>query len=83
MKELEGAALVREVHTYGEQVPVEQRERGVSQHIGLGRRMMLKAEEIAKKNGYKKLAVISGIGVREYYKKLGYHLDGTYMLKDL
>lgn len=83
MKELEGAALVREVHTYGEQVPIEEREKGVSQHIGLGRRMMLKAEEISKKNGYKKLAVISGIGVREYYRKLGYELEGTYMIKRL
>jgi len=83
MKELEGAALVREVHTYGEQVEISARERSASQHIGLGRRMMLKAEEIAQKNGYKKIAVISGIGVREYYKKLGYELEGTYMIKKL
>lgn len=83
MKELEGAALVREVHTYGEQVEISEREKKVSQHIGLGRRMMSKAEELSKKNGYKKLAVISGIGVREYYRKLGYRLEGTYMVKDL
>ncbi|MFA5829077.1 MAG: tRNA uridine(34) 5-carboxymethylaminomethyl modification radical SAM/GNAT enzyme Elp3 [Candidatus Gracilibacteria bacterium] len=83
IKELEGAALVREVHTYGEQVEISRRENNASQHIGLGRRMMLQAEEISKKNGYKKLAVISGIGVREYYKKLGYELEGTYMVKYL
>ena len=83
MKELEGAALVREVHTYGEQVEISSREKSASQHIGLGRRMMNKAEEIALKNGYKKIAVISGIGVREYYRKLGYVLEGTYMLKKL
>lgn len=83
MKELEGAALVREVHTYGEQVEISAREKSVSQHIGLGRRMMNKAEEIALKNGYKKMAVISGIGVREYYRKLGYELEGTYMVKRL
>jgi elongator complex protein 3 len=83
IRELEGAALVREVHTYGEQVEISSREKSASQHIGLGRRMMLKAEEIAKSNGYKKLAVISGIGVREYYRKLGYELEGTYMLKRL
>lgn len=83
MKELDGAALVRELHTYGEQVEIAEREKSASQHIGLGRRMMMKAEEISKKNGYKKLAVISGIGVREYYRKLGYRLEGTYMVKEL
>ncbi len=83
IKELEGAALVREVHTYGEQVEISRRENKASQHIGLGRRMMMQAEEVSKKNGYKKLAVISGIGVREYYRKLGYELEGTYMVKHL
>lgn len=83
MPELDGAALVREVHTYGEQVKIANREGEVSQHIGLGRRMMMEAERISKQNGYKKLAVIAGIGVREYYKKLGYQLEGTYMVKYL
>ena len=83
IKELEGAALVREVHTYGEQVRVADKEKAASQHIGLGRRMMNKAEEIALNNGFKKIAVISGIGVREYYRKLGYVLEGTYMIKKL
>jgi elongator complex protein 3 len=83
MKELEGAALVREVHTYGEQVEISEREKKASQHIGLGRQMMQKAEEISRQNGYKKIAVISGIGVREYYRKLGYELEGTYMVKKL
>lgn len=83
IKELEGAALVREVHTYGEQVRVSGTEAAASQHIGLGRRMMQRAEEISRKNGYRKIAVISGIGVREYYRKLGYQLEGTYMVKEL
>jgi elongator complex protein 3 len=83
IKELEGAALVREVHTYGEQVTISGRGQEVSQHIGLGRQMMAKAEDLAKKGGYKKLAVIAGIGVREYYRKLGYQLEGTYMVKFL
>lgn len=83
MKELEGAALVREVHTYGEQVAIANRDKKVSQHIGLGRQMMNKAEEISKKAGYNKIAVIAGIGVREYYKKLGYRLEGTYMVKEI
>ena len=83
IKELEGAALVREVHTYGEQVKVAAKDKAVSQHIGLGRRMMNEAEKISKHAGFKKMAVISGIGVREYYRKLGYKLEGTYMVKYL
>jgi prepilin-type N-terminal cleavage/methylation domain-containing protein len=52
-----GAALIREVHTYGEQVKVKSYEKGVSQHVGLGRLMMNKAEDISRKAGYKKIAL--------------------------
>lgn len=83
IKELEGAALIREVHTYGEQVKISGGEEGASQHVGMGKRMIAKAEELAKMNGYRKIAVISGVGVREYYRKLGYGLEGTYMVKNL
>lgn len=83
MKELEGAALIREVHTYGEHVMVAGLAGTSAQHTGLGRRMIAKAEEISRAAGYKKIAVISGIGVREYYRKLGYELEGTYMVKKL
>lgn len=82
LPELKGAALVREVHTYGKLVAPEAKSSAV-QHMGFGRRLMKKAEELAKEAGFKKMAVISGIGVREYYKKLGYHLEGTYMVKEL
>ena len=80
--ELEGAALVRELHVYGQQIPLAVAG-SQAQHIGMGRRMMAKAEEIARRAGYKKMAVISGIGVREYYRKLGYELEGTYMVKGI
>jgi elongator complex protein 3 len=83
MKELEGAALIREVHTYGEHVSVAGRTDAAAQHTGLGRRMIAKAEEISRAAGFKKIAVISGVGVREYYRKLGYELEGTYMVKEL
>ena len=75
-------ALIRELHVYG--VVKKFGEIGnQSQHVGFGKRLMAEAERIAKENGYKKMAVISGVGVREYYKKLGYHFEGTYMVKEL
>ncbi len=81
--ELKDAALIREVHTYGKVVPVGAKKRKASQHLGLGRKLMTEAEKIARQAGYNKMAVISGIGVRGYYRKLGYRLQGTYMIKRL
>ena len=74
-------ALIRELHVYG--IVRKFGEKGdQSQHIGFGTKLMQEAERLAKENNYKKMAVISGIGVREYYKnKLGYHEEGTYMVK--
>lgn len=83
IKELEGAALLRELHTYGAQVPISEHDELASQHMGFGKRLVASAEDIARKNGYKKMAVISGVGIREYYRKLGYELEGTYMTKKL
>lgn len=79
---LSGAALIRELHTYGRHTPVGAKG-AQSQHVGFGRRLLAEAERIAKEAGYRRLAVISGIGVREYYRKNGYRLEGTYMVKDL
>ena len=55
----------------------------IAQHKGLGKWLMNEAEKIAKQEKIKELAVISGIGVREYYKKLGYFLKDTYMAKNI
>ena len=85
-KEAEGpsslreASLIRELHVYGELVPAGDKERKV-QHAGVGRTLMTQAEEMAASAGYKRMAVISGIGVRGYYRKLGYQLKDTYMMK--
>jgi len=79
---LKGAALIRELHTYGQLISLKGKGTAV-QHLGFGKRLMLEAERIAKSNGYKKMAVISGIGVRAYYRKLGYRLEDTYMVKSL
>lgn len=86
IKELTGAAIVRELHVYGQQKTLSKNKETLgsnTQHLGYGKRLMQKAEEIAAEAGFFKIAVISAIGTREYYKKLGYDLEGTYMVKNL
>lgn len=78
---LPGKALIRELHTYGRLAKIGAKGEQ-SQHMGFGRRLVLEAERIAKEKGYTGIAIIAGVGVREYYKKLGYHLDRTYMVKE-
>jgi len=80
--ELKGAALVREVHVYGQMIPVDAVGSG-KQHRGLGSKLLARAEELARQRGLKKIAVISGIGARGYYRQLRYRLAGTYMVKGL
>lgn len=81
--EIKGAALIREVHVYGRQVAVGEKAVSENQHLGLGTKLLLEAEKIAKNAGYEKIAVTAGIGTREYYRKRGYELEGVYMVKFL
>ncbi|RJP63066.1 MAG: tRNA uridine(34) 5-carboxymethylaminomethyl modification radical SAM/GNAT enzyme Elp3 [Ignavibacteriales bacterium] len=85
--ELKNAALVRELHVYGKMIPTysedQDDEISQTQHMGFGKKLMAEAERITKARGINKVAVISGIGVRNYYKKLGYKLEGTYMTKKI
>ena len=81
--ELSGAAIIREVHIYGQSLEVGNAQNGAAQHIGLGTELIKKAEEISKKSGYKKIAVISAIGTREYYRKRGFTIENSYMTKYL
>jgi elongator complex protein 3 len=74
-------ALVRELHVYGTEIPIS--GPGHVQHKGLGSNLLHEAEEVARENGKKKMAIISGVGVREYYRKRGYALEGPYMVKKL
>lgn len=84
IKELTGSVLVRELHSYGILAPLKKNQKTNVQHRGLGKKLMIFAEKIVKKETpYKKIAVISGIGVRDYYRKLGYRLNGTYLVKKL
>lgn len=79
---LQDAAVIREIHTYGKLAQIDSGA-GAVQHHGFGRRLMVEAERIAREAGYKKMAVIAGVGVREYFRKLGYSLQDEYMVKDL
>ena len=82
----ENKAVIRELHTYGQLLPVGERmsSRVSPQHRGLGRKLITTAEKIAKKEfGLKEIAVISGIGARDYFGQLGYRLKDTYMVKPL
>ena len=78
-------ALIRELHVYGSLQSLKtQEESGQKvQHSGLGKQLLETAEKIAQKSDFSKLSVISGVGVREYYRKQGYELEGTYMVKVL
>jgi len=80
-------AFIRELHTYGQMIAIGKTQNPNNktqvQHTGLGKKLMAEAERIAKKNKFKKISVISGVGVRGYYRKLGYRKEGTYMVKTL
>jgi ELP3 family radical SAM enzyme/protein acetyltransferase len=84
--ELKGCALMRECHSYGKTIAVKDKTTKAAQHMGFGKKMIAKAEELSISNGYKRISVIAGVGVRNYYRKQGY-LDapgqGYFQIKDL
>lgn len=71
IEELKGAALIREIHVYGPAQNIGQRD-GKSQHQGVGSTLIQKAKEIAVHADFKKMAVISAVGTRNYYRKQGF-----------
>lgn len=81
--ELSGSAIVRELHVYGQAIGVGLRDVGDSyQHRGYGSKLLNEAESIARSElGVEKISVISAVGTREYYRKLGYTQDGPYVSK--
>jgi elongator complex protein 3 len=82
--ELESSALIRELHVYGSLVPIgKDAECEEWQHRNYGKILLARAEEIAAVDGFARLAVMSGIGVRPYYKRQGYERRGPYMIKEL
>lgn len=76
IEELQGAAIIREVHVYGQSLEIGESAPGKAQHSGLGLRLIERAVEIAAAQGYKNLAVISAVGTRGYYRKRGF-VDGS------
>jgi ELP3 family radical SAM enzyme/protein acetyltransferase len=80
--ELDGCALIREVHVYGDLTKVGKEGQHV-QHRGIGRTLVGRAEQLAREHNYIKIAVIAAEGNKEYYKKLGFHDDAAYMVKNI
>ena len=76
------SGLIRELHVYGTAVAIGEASEN-TQHTGVGKKLMAEAERIASDNGKDKVVVISGVGAREYYKKLGYAKEDCYMVKRL
>ena len=83
MPDLEGAALIREVHVFGQSLSIGGEQQGAAQHAGLGKQLLKKAEEIASAAGFRRMAVISAIGTRQYYATRGFEMGELYMVKDL
>jgi len=83
LADLQGAALIREVHVYGQSLPLGAEQVGAAQHAGLGSRLILEAERTARKHGYGRLAVIAAVGTRLYYLERGYERGELYLVKKL
>jgi elongator complex protein 3 len=83
MKDLNAAAIIREVHVFGQSLPVGGGEAGAVQHTGLGTSLLLEAEKIAREKGFKRLAVIAAVGTRLYYQKRGFERGTHYFVKEL
>ena len=77
------SAIIRELKVVGTITPIGAKENDKIQHKGIGKMLMKEAERIAKEHGKTKMVVISAIGTREYYRKLGYTKEGCYMVKEI
>jgi elongator complex protein 3 len=82
MPDLDGAAIIREVHVYGQSMRVGEELTGAAQHIGLGTELLQIADQISIEHGYKHIAVIAAIGTREYYRGRGFEVSDHYMVKE-
>ena len=83
LNDLKGAAIIREIHVYGQSLAVGQEKDGAAQHAGLGTRLLAEADAIAKTKGFHRMAVISAIGTRQYYLERGFERGDLYLIKNL
>ncbi|MBN2232062.1 MAG: GNAT family N-acetyltransferase, partial [Deltaproteobacteria bacterium] len=83
LADLEGAALIREVHVYGQSLAVGAEQAGAAQHAGLGTRLIEEAARIAQEKGFARLAVIAAVGTRLYYEGRGFTRGERYMVRGL
>ncbi|MBI4730979.1 MAG: tRNA uridine(34) 5-carboxymethylaminomethyl modification radical SAM/GNAT enzyme Elp3 [Chloroflexi bacterium] len=83
LKDLEGAAIIREVHVYGQSLEVGRGQVGAAQHAGLGTRLLAEADRIAREKRYRRMAVIAAVGTRLYYLERGFERGELYLVKKL
>ena len=83
LEDLSGAALIREVHVYGQSLPVGAEKDGAAQHSGLGTQLLEEAEKVAREHGFTKIAVISAVGTRGYYLDRGFERGELYLVKNI
>jgi elongator complex protein 3 len=81
LPDLKEAALIREVHVYGQSLAVGAEQPGAAQHIGLGTRLLDEAARIAREKGFPRLAVIAAVGTRLYYENRGFQRTAHYLVK--
>ncbi len=81
--ELDWCSIIRELHSFWEQLNIWEKGEHFWQHIWFWKRLVKEAELIVKQNWFEKMAVIAGVWVRAYYEKLWYELIWEYMVKDL
>jgi elongator complex protein 3 len=83
LPDLQGAALIREVHVYGQALAVGSGNFGAVQHSGLGTQLIQHAERIALEGGFHRLAVIAAVGTRQYYLERGFERAEHYLVKTI
>jgi len=83
LTDLDNSAIIREVHVYGQSLAVGMEMSGAPQHTGLGTRLLAEAEAIARKNNYRRMAVISAVGARQYYLQRGFERGELYLVKPI
>jgi elongator complex protein 3 len=83
LADLAGAAIIREVHVYGQSLAVGTEQSGAAQHTGLGTRLLAEADSLARTKGYRRMVVIAAVGTRQYYLERGFERGGLYLVKRL